>query len=113
VNVAAPSVVLSVHDAEDCAAVLAAQVNRMLVVFYALLGLSVVVAVLGIVNTLALSVIERTREIGLMRDVGLGRLQLAGIITIDSVLIAVFGTVLGIAVGVGVGVAVAMAPPLD
>jgi len=54
------------------------------------------------VNTLALSVIERTREIGLMRAVGLGRLQLAGIITIESVLTALFGTVIGMAVGVGI-----------
>ncbi len=49
----------------------------MLVILYALLGLSVVIAVLGIVNTLALSIAERTREIGLLRAVGLGRAQLA------------------------------------
>lgn len=73
----------------------------MLVILYALLGLSVVIAVLGIVNTLALSVIERTREIGLLRAVGLGRVQLAGTITVESVLTAVFGTVVGLAVGVG------------
>jgi len=54
------------------------------------------------VNTLALSVIERTREIGLMRAVGLGRLQLATIIPIESVLTALFGTVVGMVVGVGV-----------
>ena len=46
--------------------------------------------------------IERTREIGLMRAVGLGRLQLAGIITIESVLTAVFGTVVGVVLGVAV-----------
>ncbi len=100
VTVAAPYVVLSVLDAEDFAAQLAAQVNKMLVILYALLGLSIVIAILGIVNTLALSVIERTREIGLMRAVGLGRLQLAGIVTIESVLTAVFGTVVGVVVGV-------------
>jgi putative ABC transport system permease protein len=71
-----------------------------LVILYALLGLSVVIAVLGIVNTLALSVIERTREIGLLRAVGLGRLQLAGTVTVESVLTAVFGTVVGLVVGV-------------
>ena len=79
---------------------LADQVNQVLVILYALLGLSIVIAVLGIVNTLALSVIERTREIGLLRAVGLGRLQLAGTVTIESVLTAVFGTVLGLVVGV-------------
>ncbi|MGV8966023.1 MAG: ABC transporter permease [Cellulomonas sp.] len=102
VQVARPYVVLSVLDAADFADQLTAQVNRMLVILYALLGLSVVIAILGIVNTLALSVIERTREIGLMRAVGLGRLQLAGIITIESVLTAVFGTTVGIAVGVAI-----------
>ena len=105
VGVAAPYVVLSVLDTEDFAAQLADQVNKMLVILYALLGLSVVIAILGIINTLALSVIERTREIGLMRAVGLGRLQLAAIITIESVLTALFGTLIGMAVGVAVAAA--------
>ena len=73
----------------------------MLVILYALLGLSIAIAALGIVNTLALSVIERTREIGLLRAVGLGRMQLAGTVTIESVLTAVSGTVVGLVVGVG------------
>ena len=104
-TVAAPYVVLSVLDSADFAAALADQVNQILVILYALLGLSIVIAILGIVNTMALSVIERTREIGLMRAVGLGRLQLAGIITIESVLTAVFGTVVGVVVGVAVAAA--------
>ena len=101
-DVASSYVVLSVLDTEDFAAQLASQVNQILVILYALLGLSIIIAILGIVNTLALSVIERTREIGLMRAVGLGRLQLAGIITIESVLTAVFGTVVGVVLGVAV-----------
>lgn len=95
-----PYVVVSVLTADEFVSNLADQVNQVLVILYALLGLSVVIAVLGIVNTLALSVIERTREIGLLRAVGLGRLQLAGTVTIESVLTAVFGTVVGLAVGV-------------
>ena len=106
VDAAKPYVVLSVLDAEDFATQLAAEVNQILVILYALLGLSIVIAVLGIVNTLALSVIERTREIGLMRAVGLGRLQLAGIVTIESVLTAVFGTVVGLVVGVAIAAVV-------
>lgn len=96
-----PYVVVSVLTADEFVSNLADQVNQVLVILYALLGLSVVIAVLGIVNTLALSVIERTREIGLLRAVGLGRLQLAGTVTIESVLTAVFGTVVGLVVGVG------------
>jgi putative ABC transport system permease protein len=98
---ATPYVVVSVMDGEEFGDALAAQVNQMLVILYALLGLSIVIAVLGIVNTLALSISERTREIGLLRAVGLGRLQLATVVTIESVLTAVFGTVLGIGVGAG------------
>ncbi|EYR64163.1 ABC transporter permease [Actinotalea ferrariae CF5-4] len=100
-TVVQPYVVLSVLDNEAFADQLADQVDQVLVILYALLGLSIVIAVLGIVNTLALSIAERTREIGLLRAVGLGRLQLASVVTIESVLTAVFGTVLGVAVGVG------------
>ena len=100
-DVVAPYVVVSVQDRDEFVDQMAAQVDQILVVLYALLGLSLVIAVLGIVNTLALSVIERTREIGLLRAVGLGRLQLAGVVTVESVLTAVFGTLLGLAVGVG------------
>jgi putative ABC transport system permease protein len=100
VEAVAPFVVLSVQTNDELATSLADQVSRVLVILYALLALSVVIAVLGIVNTLALAVIERTREIGLLRAVGLGRLQLAGTIVIESVLTAVFGTAVGVAVGV-------------
>ncbi|TGO06391.1 ABC transporter permease [Serinibacter arcticus] len=96
-----PYIVVSVMTSDEFVSDLAAQVDQILVILYALLGLSIVIAVLGIVNTLALSVIERTREIGLLRAVGLGRLQLAATITIESVLTAVFGTAIGLAVGVG------------
>ncbi len=71
---------------------------------YALLGLAIVIAVLGIVNTLALSVIERTREIGLLRAIGLDRRQLRRAIRWESVLISVYGAALGTAMGVGFGV---------
>ncbi len=99
---AAPYLIVSVLDNQEFADSLADQVNQVLVILYALLGLSVVIAVLGIVNTLALSIAERTKEIGLLRAVGLGRAQLAAVVTIESVLTAVFGTVLGVAVGVGI-----------
>jgi putative ABC transport system permease protein len=96
-----PYYIVSVFDQDQFASNLADMVNQILTILYALLALSIVVAVIGIINTLALSVMERTREIGMMRAVGLGKLQLAGTITIESILIAVFGAVAGLAVGVG------------
>jgi putative ABC transport system permease protein len=100
VDIVKPYYVVSVMDAGEFVDGIAAQVNQMLAVLYALLGLSIAIAVLGIVNTLALSVIERTKEIGLLRAVGLGRLQLSGVISSESVLTAVCGTVIGLATGV-------------
>jgi putative ABC transport system permease protein len=70
-----------------------------------LLLFSVIVAVLGIINTLALSVFERTREIGLLRAVGLRRRQLSQMITIEAIATAVFGAVLGTVLGLGLGLA--------
>jgi putative ABC transport system permease protein len=65
--------------------------------------MSIIVAVLGIVNTLALSVFERTREIGLLRAVGMSRRQLRRAVRLESTIIALFGAVLGIALGVVFG----------
>ena len=71
-----------------------------------LLGLAVIIAVLGIVNTLALSVVERTRELGLLRAVGMSRRQLRSMIRWESVNIALIGGVLGVAVGMQIGVTI-------
>src|SRR5260370_42066894 len=69
----------------------------------ALLALAVIIALLGIVNTLALSVVERTRELGLLRAIGLRRGQLAQMAAAESVIIAVLAGVPGIALGLGLG----------
>jgi putative ABC transport system permease protein len=61
------------------------------------------------VNTLALSVLERTRELGLLRAVGLGRGQTMRMVTVEAVVISVFGALLGVAVGAGMGSAVVQA----
>jgi putative ABC transport system permease protein len=74
-----------------------------------LLALAILIAVLGIVNTLALSVLERTRELGLLRAIGLRRGQAMRMITVEAVVISVFGALLGIAVGSGLGAAVVRA----
>ncbi|MGA9748041.1 MAG: FtsX-like permease family protein, partial [Nocardioides sp.] len=82
-----------------------APIDQMLLLIYALLGLALVIAVLGIVNTLALSVIERTREVGLLRAIGLGRSQLRRMIRLEAIVIAVLGAVLGVGMGLVFGLA--------
>lgn len=81
------------------------QVNQLLGLVYALLGLAVLVALIGIVNTLMLSVIERTREIGLLRAVGMLRRQIRSMVRSEAVILSVFGAILGDAIGTGLGVA--------
>nr|MDT0667185.1 FtsX-like permease family protein [Micromonospora sp. DSM 115978] len=76
---------------------------------YVLLALAVVIALFGIVNTLALSVIERTREIGLLRAIGMTRPQLRTMIRLEAMVIAVFGALLGVVVGSFFGWALASA----
>ena len=81
----------------------AAQVNSLLGLLYGLLGLAIIIAILGIVNTLALSVVERRREIGMLRAVGMLRGQVRRTVYVESLLIAVFGAVLGLALGLTFG----------
>jgi putative ABC transport system permease protein len=82
-----------------------AQVNQLLGLVYALLALAVLIALIGIVNTLMLSVFERTHEIGLLRAVGMKRRQIRAMIRSESVILALFGAVIGIIVGTGLGLA--------
>ncbi len=81
------------------------QVNQLLGLVYALLALAVIIALIGIVNTLMLSVFERTHEIGLLRAVGMRRRQIRAMIRSESVIIAVFGAIIGIIVGALLGTA--------
>ncbi|MEU5962662.1 ABC transporter permease [Micromonospora parva] len=80
--------------------------DGLLTMIQILLALAIVIAVLGIINTLALSVLERTRELGLLRAIGLRRSQTMGMITVEAVVISVFGALLGVVVGTGLGAAV-------
>ncbi len=97
--------VVTVKDQQAFADEQRAPIDQLVLMIYALLGLALVIAVLGIVNTLALSVIERTREVGLLRAIGLSRAQLRLMITLESVVIAVLGAVLGVVLGICFGVA--------
>ncbi|MEW2046464.1 ABC transporter permease [Streptomyces sp. NPDC005476] len=93
----------SVRDQTDYKQQLKDQIGQLLNLIYGLLALAIIVAVLGVVNTLALSVVERTREIGLMRAIGLSRRQLRRMIRMESVVIALFGALLGLGLGMGWG----------
>ena len=70
-----------------------------------LLSLAILIAILGIVNTLFLSVVERTREIGMLRAVGALRRQIRWMVVLESLVIAVFGAVIGLALGIWFAVA--------
>jgi putative ABC transport system permease protein len=97
---------VDVRDIADYKELVRDQIAVLLYLVYALLGLAIIIAVLGVVNTLALSVVERTREIGLLRAIGLARRQLRRMIRLESVVIAVFGAVLGLALGLVWGVCI-------
>jgi putative ABC transport system permease protein len=92
-----------VRDQTDYKQELKDQIGQLLNMVYGLLALAIIVAVLGVVNTLALSVVERTREIGLMRAIGMSRRQLRRMIRLESVVIALFGALLGLGLGMGWG----------
>lgn len=94
---------VDVRDQADYKSLIKSEVNQLLYMIYALLALAIIVAVLGVVNTLALSVVERTREIGLMRAIGTSRRQMRRMIRLESVVIALFGAVVGLGLGLGWG----------
>src|SRR4051794_34784459 len=99
---------LSLHSFPDAKVVTAAQfkkiqlddINLTLNLLYGLLGLSVIISLFGVVNTLVLSVFERTRELGMLRAIGMTRSQVRRMIRHESIVTALIGAALGIAVGV-------------
>jgi len=87
------------------------QINQVLLVITMLLAFAILIAVLGISITLALGVFERTREIGLLRAVGMNRRQVRRSVRWEAVIVSVFGALIGIVLGTGLGVVLSLAVP--
>lgn len=102
---------LKLQDRKEFAATQLGQIDSLLAVVNVFLLLAILIAVIGIVNTLALSVFERTRELGLLRAVGMTRRQLRRMVRLEAVIVAVFGALLGVVVGLVFGLAVTSALP--
>jgi putative ABC transport system permease protein len=85
------------------------QANQFLVIVYVLLALALIIAIIGVINTLLLSVYERTRELGLLRAVGMSRRQVRSSIRAESVIISLIGTIIGLGIGLVFGWALVQA----
>ena len=83
------------------------QVNQLLALIYALLALAVLISLFGIANTLALSIHERTRELGMLRAIGMSRRQVRTMIRYEAVITALIGAILGMALGIVFAVLIA------
>ncbi|MDJ1130786.1 ABC transporter permease [Streptomyces iconiensis] len=94
------SPLLKVQNKEQLTKAESGEIDMMLNMMYGLLGMAVVIAVLGVINTLAMSVFERTREIGLLRAIGLDNKGVKQMVRLESVVISLFGAVLGIGTGI-------------
>lgn len=92
--------IAAIQDKEQFIGSLLALINQFLVIIYALLALSVVIALIGIANTLSLSIHERTRELGLLRAVGMTRAQLRSTVRWEAVIVALIGTAIGLVLSV-------------
>ncbi|MCQ4080507.1 ABC transporter permease [Streptomyces sp. RB6PN25] len=90
---------ISIMDRQGIRNTFGGVINNMLNIMYGLLGMSLIIAVLGVVNTLAMSVFERRREIGMLRAIGLDRSRIKRMIRLEAVVISLFGAVSGVALG--------------
>ncbi|MFI0903546.1 ABC transporter permease [Streptomyces sioyaensis] len=94
------SPLLKIQSHDDLRKENAGQIDTIVNMVYGLLGMAVIIAVVGVVNTLAMSVFERTREIGMLRAIGLARSGIKQMVRLESVVISLFGAVLGIGLGI-------------
>ncbi|MEU5424404.1 FtsX-like permease family protein [Streptomyces olivoreticuli] len=94
---------IAIKTKQDISNEIAKAINMMLNILYGLLAMAVIVAVLGVINTLAMSVFERSQEIGMLRAIGLDRKGIKRMVRLESLIISLFGGVLGIGLGVFFG----------
>ena len=106
-----PTVV--VQDLQEFTEAQTGPINTFLGIVYGLLGLAIIIALIGITNTLSLSVLERTRELGLLRAVGMSRRQLKRMVRTEAAIIAVFGTLIGLVIGIIFSIALTIAISSD
>lgn len=99
----APFPSLGVETRSETVAAAGEQIDALVGLLYGLLFLALIIALLGIANTLALSIVERTREIGLLRAVGLSRRQVRSMIRTEAVMTAMFGAFMGVLIGTAIG----------
>lgn len=90
---------MSVMDRQDIRNMFGGMINTMLNIMYGLLAMALIIAVLGVINTLAMSVFERQQEIGMLRAIGLDRRKVKRMIRLEAVVISLFGAVIGIGLG--------------
>ncbi|MFJ6012649.1 ABC transporter permease [Streptomyces sp. NPDC092952] len=97
---------VSIMDRQDIRNMFGGSVNLAMNIMYGLLAMALIIAVLGVVNTLAMSVFERQQEIGMLRAIGLDRRRVKRMIRLEAVVISLFGAVIGIGLGVFLGWAI-------
>ncbi|MFJ1548384.1 ABC transporter permease [Streptomyces sp. NPDC088246] len=97
---------MSIMDRQDIRDMFGGSVNLAMNIMYGLLAMALIIAVLGVVNTLAMSVFERQQEIGMLRAIGLDRRRVKRMIRLEAVVISLFGAVVGIALGMFLGWAI-------
>lgn len=97
---------MSIMDRQDIRDMFGGGVNLAMNIMYGLLGMALIIAVLGVVNTLAMSVFERQQEIGMLRAIGLDRRRVKRMIRLEAVVIALFGALVGIGLGLFLGWAI-------
>ncbi|MFI1888085.1 ABC transporter permease [Streptomyces jumonjinensis] len=90
---------MNIMDKQDIRNMFGGLINTMLNIMYGLLGMALIIAILGVVNTLAMSVFERQQEIGMLRAIGLDRARVKRMIRLEAVVISLFGAVIGVVLG--------------